>query len=93
MKLVAKKPCRFGGKQYFIGQEVPAEAIVSPEKFIDNGTLEVSTSSKMETVEEAEELVEGSEDLVNDLVEEEAEEVPEEAPKKTSKRKKSGDAE
>lgn len=90
MKLVAKKPCRFGGKQYFIGQEVPAEAIVSPKKFIDNGTLEVSTSSKMETVEEAEELGEEVNDLVEDLVEEE---VPEEAPKKTSKRKKSGDAE
>lgn len=30
MKLVAKKPCSFGGQQFFIGDEIPEELVVDP---------------------------------------------------------------
>lgn len=30
MKLIAKKPCSFGGRKFFIGQEIPAELVVEP---------------------------------------------------------------
>lgn len=30
MKLIARKPCSFGGKQFFIGDEIPAEFVVNP---------------------------------------------------------------
>lgn len=30
MKLIAKKPCRFGGRQFYIGNEVPAELVANP---------------------------------------------------------------
>lgn len=31
MKLIAKKPCNFGGKKFFIGEEVPAYLVTNPE--------------------------------------------------------------
>ena len=30
MKLIAKKPCSFGGKKFFIDDEIPAEFVVDP---------------------------------------------------------------
>lgn len=30
MRLIAKKPCSFGGKKFFIGDEIPAEYVVDP---------------------------------------------------------------
>lgn len=36
MKLIAKKPCSFGGKQFYIGDEIPVELVMEPktqEKF------------------------------------------------------------
>ncbi|MDE6914153.1 MAG: hypothetical protein K2P35_10760 [Lachnospiraceae bacterium] len=30
MKLIAKKPCSFGGKQFFIGNEISAELVADP---------------------------------------------------------------
>lgn len=30
MKLIAKKPCSFGGKKFYIGDEIPAEFVVDP---------------------------------------------------------------
>lgn len=30
MKLIAKKPCSFGGRQFFIGNEIPAELVADP---------------------------------------------------------------
>lgn len=30
MKLVANKPCTLSGKRYFIGEEIPAEAVTDP---------------------------------------------------------------
>ena len=39
MRLVAKKPCNFGGKKFFIGDEVPVELVVNPNHQIALGTL------------------------------------------------------
>lgn len=30
MKLIARKPCSFGGRKFFIGQEIPAELVAEP---------------------------------------------------------------
>lgn len=30
MKLIAKKPCSFGGKQFFVGDEIPTELVSDP---------------------------------------------------------------
>jgi hypothetical protein len=32
MRLIAKKPCSYGGKKYFIGDEIPAELVVNIER-------------------------------------------------------------
>lgn len=32
MRLIAKKPCNFGGKRFCIGEEIPAELITEPKK-------------------------------------------------------------
>lgn len=31
MKLIAKKPCSFGGKSFFIGDEIPSELVIDPK--------------------------------------------------------------
>lgn len=31
MKLIARKPCSFGGKKYFIGDEIPSEEVIQPK--------------------------------------------------------------
>lgn len=31
MKLIAKKPCSFGGKSFFIGEEIPSELVIDPK--------------------------------------------------------------
>lgn len=31
MKLIAKVPCSFGGKKYYIGDEIPVDAVLNPE--------------------------------------------------------------
>lgn len=30
MKLIAKKPCSFGGKKFYIGEEIPSEYVLNP---------------------------------------------------------------
>lgn len=32
MRLIAKKPCSYGGKKFFIGDEIPAELVVNIER-------------------------------------------------------------
>lgn len=32
MRLIAKKPCSYGGKKFFIGDEIPAEFVVNIER-------------------------------------------------------------
>ena len=42
MKLIAKKPCSFGGKKFFIGDEVPAELVLYPKQQEQFGVLELT---------------------------------------------------
>jgi len=39
MKLIAKRPCSFGGKQFFIGDEIPAELVIDPKCQEKRGVL------------------------------------------------------
>ena len=39
MKLIAKWPCSFGGKQFFIGDEIPAELVIDPKCQEKRGVL------------------------------------------------------
>ena len=31
MRLIAQKPCSFGGNKFFIGEEVPTELVTNPK--------------------------------------------------------------
>lgn len=31
MKLIARQPCNFGGKRFYIGDEIPAEYVLNPQ--------------------------------------------------------------
>ena len=39
MKLIAKKPCNFGGKRFYIGDEIPAEFVLDPKAQEKMGVL------------------------------------------------------
>ena len=39
MKLIAKKPCSFGGEQFYIGDEIPAEIVLNPKEQEKRGVL------------------------------------------------------
>lgn len=39
MKLIAKKPCSFGGKKFFIGDEIPGNLVISPKEQEKMGVL------------------------------------------------------
>lgn len=39
MRLIANKPCSFGGKKYLIGDEVPANLVLNPNYQVQLGTL------------------------------------------------------
>ena len=39
MKLIAKKPCSFGGKKFFIGDTIPTEHVINPKEFEKQGVL------------------------------------------------------
>lgn len=41
MKLIAQKPCCFGGKKFYIGDEVPAEFVLDPNAQKKMGVLAV----------------------------------------------------
>ena len=41
MKLVANKPCTLSGKRYFIGEEIPVEAVADPAALEKMGVLTV----------------------------------------------------
>lgn len=44
MKLIAKKPCSFGGKQFFIGDEIPVEFVLDPKAQEKMGVLVCTTA-------------------------------------------------
>ena len=41
MRLIARIPCRFAGKRYLIGEEIPAEVVENPEAQAKRGVLTV----------------------------------------------------
>lgn len=41
MKLIAKKPCSFGGKRFYIGNEIPVELVLSPHEQEKLGILAI----------------------------------------------------
>ena len=41
MKLIAKKPCGFGGKKFYIGDEIPVEYVQNPKAQEQLGTLAI----------------------------------------------------
>lgn len=42
MRLIAKKPCSYGGKKFFIGDEIPAELVVNIEREEKLGVISAS---------------------------------------------------
>lgn len=46
MKLIARKPCSFGGRKFFIGQEIPAELVTEPGVQERLGVLAVVTDGE-----------------------------------------------
>lgn len=43
MRLFAKTPCSFGGKKYFIGQEIPAGEVIDPEAQQKMGVISIAS--------------------------------------------------
>lgn len=41
MKLIAKQPCSFGGKRFYIGDEIPAELVLEPKTQEKYGKLTI----------------------------------------------------
>lgn len=46
MKLIARKPCSFGGKKYFIGDEIPSEEVIQPKAQERLGVLTILTTDE-----------------------------------------------
>lgn len=44
MKIIAKKPISFGGRQFFINDEIPEELVVDPKKHEQLGTIAIVAS-------------------------------------------------
>lgn len=51
MKLFAKKPCSFNGKNYFIGDEIPIESVLDPKAQQMMGVIEVVEENSGSRVE------------------------------------------
>lgn len=41
MKLIARQPCNFGGKRFYIGDEIPAEYVLNPQSQESLGILAI----------------------------------------------------
>lgn len=41
MKLIAQKPCSFGGKQFYIGDEIPSEYVLNPTAMVNYGVIAI----------------------------------------------------
>ena len=41
MKLIAQKPCSFGGKKFYRGNEIPAELVLNPKMQQEMGVLTI----------------------------------------------------
>ena len=42
MRLIARKPCRFNGRNYYIGDEIPAKAVSDPQAQEKMGVLTIA---------------------------------------------------
>lgn len=51
MKLFAKKPCSFNGKEYFIGDEIPVKSVLDPIAQKQMGVIEVVEDESTSRVE------------------------------------------
>lgn len=50
MKLIAQKPCGFGGKKFYIGDEIPAEYVLDPKAQEKMGVLVIVGDGTMAPV-------------------------------------------
>ena len=41
MRLIAKKPCCFGGRKYYIGEEIPLEYVANPKLQKEFGIIDI----------------------------------------------------
>lgn len=44
MRLIAKKPCSYGGKQFFIGDEIPADLVANAEREEKLGVISIANA-------------------------------------------------
>lgn len=51
MKLIAQRPCNFGGKKFLIGEEIPAELVVNPKEQERRGVLAIAAEAEQYTAE------------------------------------------
>lgn len=49
MKLIAKKPCSFGGKDFFINDEIPVNAVLNPKQQEELGVLSIVSDGEAAT--------------------------------------------
>lgn len=47
MKLIARKPCSFGGKKFFIGDEVPTDLVLNPKEQEKMGVVSIVTDTNV----------------------------------------------
>lgn len=52
MRLIAKKPCNFGGRDFFIGENIPLELVAEPKKQEGLGVITIASSFGEEAPEE-----------------------------------------
>lgn len=50
MKLIAQKPCSFGGRKFYIGDEIPAELVMDPKLQEKRGLLTIVNDAPAFTV-------------------------------------------
>ena len=96
MKLIALRPCSFGGRKFYIGDEIPEELVLSPKLQKERGTIQIledlpetAVEEKPAVVEERPVSVEEQPAVVEDTVVP-AEKPMRETPVKRTGRKKSG---
>ena len=61
MRLIAQKPCSFGGNKFFIGEEVPAELVTNPKMQEKMGVIAIATDGGDIPKEELADMVAESE--------------------------------
>ena len=49
MRLIAKKPCSFGGRQFFIGDEIPENLVADAKRQEEYGVINIVNDSEGES--------------------------------------------